>query len=113
MQNLDRVRAVKRPITVRILRIVLGGTGRATLRVALSQDDRRLPPLRKRCHDFESLLNCGELAANPHLHVIGLPLRRSLGMNADEVEMRSNPAVRIIFLVRAMLKECPENGGGS
>ena len=29
-------------------------------------------------------------------------------MKADEVEMRSDPAVRIIFLVRAMFKECPE-----
>ena len=32
-------------------------------------------------------------------------------MKADEVETRSRPAVRIIFLVRTMLKEYPEKVG--
>src|SRR5579863_3090579 len=100
IQNLDGVGAIERAIAIGILRMIFGGASCTTLRVGFSQNDRSMFPLRKRCGDLESLLDGGKLAADPHLHVVGLPRGRSLGMKADEIEMRTNFAIRVIFLVR-------------
>src|SRR5579863_5862257 len=85
--------------------MIFGGASCTTLRVGFSQNDWSLSPLRKRSCDPKSLLDGGKLAADPHLHVVGLPRGRSLGMKADEIEMRTNFSVRVILLVRAMFQE--------
>ena len=108
IEDLNRVGGVQRSIPIQVLRILLGRTGSTTLRVRFSQNDWSLSPLRKGCHDFESLVDCGELVLNAHLHVIPLPSGRSLGMKADEIQPGSNLAAGIIFSTHAMLEKGAE-----
>src|SRR5580698_445003 len=74
--------------------------------------DRRMLPLRKRRNDLESIFDRCQLAADAHFYVIVLPLRRSLGMNADEIEMRTRLARRVVLSVSAVFEKAAEEVRG-
>src|SRR5215475_11083345 len=93
--------------------MILGRTCRATFGVRLTEDDWSPAKLGGRGDNLKTFVNCGKLPLNAHLNVILLPARRSLGVEADEVERETAAALWNVLALCAVLKKGPKKIGSS